>query len=136
MRRHDCMPPPKEHEIQATFIRWVRLAEKTDWRLKLLFAVPNAGRRTRAEAAWMIAEGLRAGVPDIMFPFPAGAFSGLAIEFKRPGGKASDEQTGYMDLLVDAGWFVVICTDTDAAIRTVQDYLKLQKGVPVNGAKG
>ncbi|MFC7515079.1 VRR-NUC domain-containing protein [Herbaspirillum sp. GCM10030257] len=126
MKRHDCMPPPKEHEIQATFICWVRLAEKTDWRLKLLFAVPNAGKRTRAEAAWMLAEGLRAGVPDIMLPFPNGPFVGLAIEFKRPGEKTSEKQDDYIALLVDAGWLVVICTDSDAAVRTVQDYLRMK----------
>lgn len=125
MKRHDCMPPAKEHEIQATFIRWVKLAEKADWRLKLLFAVPNAGRRTRAEAAWMIAEGLRAGVPDIILPYPSGPFVGLAIEFKRPGETTSEKQDEYIPLLVDAGWLVVICTDPEAAIRTVQDYLRM-----------
>ena len=126
MKRHDCMQPPKEHEIQAVFIRWVRLAEKTDWRLKLLFAVPNAGRRTRAEAAWMLAEGLRAGVPDIMLPYPSGPFCGLAIEFKVPGKPTSEKQDEYIDLLLDASWLVVICTDSEAAIRTVKNYMEMQ----------
>jgi hypothetical protein len=120
------MPPPSEHQIQSGFFQWVRLAEKTDWRLKLLFAVPNGGLRSAKTAGMLWAEGVRAGVPDIMFPFPAGPFCGLAIEFKRPRKTTSEAQDEYIDLLINAGWMAVICTDAEAAVRTVQDYLRMQ----------
>lgn len=126
LKRHDSMPPPSEHQIQSGFFQWVRLAEKTDWRLKLLFAVPNGGLRSAKTAGMLWAEGVRAGVPDTMLPVPAGPFCGLAIEFKKPGKTTSDKQDDYIDLLIDAGWMVVICTDAEAAIRTVQDYLRNQ----------
>lgn len=125
MKRHDCMPPPLEHDIQTAFIHWVRLAEKMDWRLQLLFAVPNAAKRNPVVAARMKREGLRAGVPDTMLPYPSGPFIGLAIEFKRPGKTTSESQDEYIPLLVKAGWLVAICTDAEAAIRTVQDYLRM-----------
>jgi hypothetical protein len=112
-----------EHDIQVAFIDWVKRAERTDKRLQLLFAVPNGGQRNKIVAAKLKREGVRAGVPDIMLPCPSKTFSGLAIEFKRPGNTTTEKQDSYIDLLVEAGWFVVICTDAAAAIQTVRDYL-------------
>lgn len=124
MRFSRCQKPvPLEHDIQSAFIEWVRLAEKTDWRLQLLFAVPNGGHRNVVTAVKLKREGVRAGVPDIMLPVACGPFLGLAIEFKRPKKPTTDEQDGYIDRLIDAGWMVVVCTEADAAIRTVKDYL-------------
>lgn len=120
-------PVPYEHDIQAAFIRICRLAEKTSLPLlQLGFAVPNAAKRSKAVSSRMIAEGLRAGIPDWLLPVPCGAFSGLAIEFKRPKtGKTSEAQGDYLDKLATVGWMVVICTCPLAAFRTVQDYLKM-----------
>lgn len=112
-----------EHDIQSAFFRWVRLAEKINPALRLMFAVPNAGKRGYKTAAMMLAEGLRSGVPDMLLPVPRNGFTGLAIEFKKPGGKLSDNQKDFIDLLISENWLVVVMTDTEAAIRTVKDYL-------------
>ncbi|WP_211440969.1 VRR-NUC domain-containing protein [Collimonas humicola] len=120
-------PAPYEHDIQAAFIRLCRLAEKTNLPLlQLGFAVPNAAKRSKAVAARMLAEGMRAGVPDYMLPVPCGAFVGLAIEFKRPKtGRTTEAQDDYIDKLTSVGWLVVVCTCPLAAFRTVQDYLRV-----------
>lgn len=115
-----------EHDIQSAFFKWVKLAEKTNPVLRLMFAVPNAGKRGYKTAAMMIAEGLRSGVPDMLLPVARGGFTGLAIEFKKPGGKLSENQKEFIDLLVKEGWLVVVMTDTEAAIRTVKDYLNIK----------
>lgn len=115
-----------EHDIQAAFFRWVRIAEKQNPVLRLMFAVPNAGKRGYKTAAMMLAEGLRSGVPDMLLPVARGGFTGLAIEFKKPGGKLSDNQKEFIEMMVKENWLVVVMTDTEAAIRTVKDYLSIQ----------
>lgn len=94
--------------------------------LKLMFAVPNAGKRTFKVAAMMIAEGLRKGVLDILFPVARCGFIGLAIEFKKPGKGLTEEQADFAEMLVKEGWLVVVMTDADAAIRTVKNYIGIQ----------
>lgn len=122
-----------EHEIQASFISEIRLLEKLYPVLYLMFAVPNAGKRSFKTAAMLLAEGLRAGVPDIMFPVPGCGFNGLAIEFKRPttpgvrGGRLSDDQVKYINLLTQQNWLVVVLTDAQAAIDTVKNYLGIKR---------
>ncbi len=115
---------PLETTIQSAFVRWCRLAETRLPRLRLGFAVPNGGYRSPTTAARLKDEGVRAGVPDWLLPVASAGFNGLAIEFKRPKGKASPEQVAYMDLLVKEDWLVVVCTDHEAAARTVDDYLR------------
>lgn len=112
-----------EHQIQSAFMDWVRLEEKQDERLKLLFAVPNGGKRNPVTASLLKRAGVRAGVLDIFFPYRTSMFIGLAIEFKSPTGTMADDQKGYADLLTQQGWLVVVRTDTEQAIRTVKRYL-------------
>ncbi len=114
-----------EHQIQCGFIRWVRLASKNDWRLRLLFAVPNGGKRNSLIALKLKKEGTLPGVCDIIFPYPSGGFCGLAIEFKKPKtGKLSENQASYISLLTHAGWLVEVLTDTEIAVQKVQEYLR------------
>ncbi len=113
-----------EHQIQLAFINWVSVARRGDWRLQLLFAVPNGGKRSKVTAAMLKMEGALPGVCDILLPYPSAGFCGLAIEFKRPKtGRLSSHQSDYIDLLTRAGWFVVICTGALEAIDIVKNYL-------------
>lgn len=114
---------PSEHDIQSAFFRWVRIAEKVHPVLCTMFAVPNAGKRGYKTAAMLIAEGLRKGVPDIIFPVARSGFAGLAIEFKKPGGKLSTEQKEFIPRLTSENWLVVVQTDSEEAIRIVKNYL-------------
>lgn len=121
MRKHN--PIPLEHDIQSAFFDWVRLAKNMHPVLKLMFAVPNAGKRSFKTAARMKAEGLVSGVPDVMFPVARRGFNGLAMEFKRPKQTPTENQLEFMDGLQKENWLVVVVTDSEAAIRTVKDYL-------------
>lgn len=115
-----------EHDIQSAFFDWVRLAKNIHPVLKLVFAVPNAGKRGFQVAARMKAEGLISGVPDVLFPAPRNGFTGLAMEFKRPGETPTENQLDFMDGLLKENWLVVVVTDSEAAIRTIRDYLGLR----------
>ncbi len=112
-----------EHAIQSAFFAWVRLAEKMHPVLKLMFAVPNAGKRSFKTAAMMKAEGLRKGVLDVIFPVSRNGFIGLAIEFKKPDEKMTAEQEDYADMLIKENWLVVVMTDQEAAIKVVKNYV-------------
>lgn len=120
---------PSEHQIQAAFFKWVKLAEKVHPVLKLIFAVPNAGKRSFKTAAMMIAEGLRSGVCDVILPVARHGFTGLAIEFKTEGGdkekKLTENQVDFIAGLTSENWLVVVLTDAEEAVRVVKNYLDI-----------
>lgn len=124
------VPVPTEHQIQCAFITWAHLNAKAWPELALLFAVPNGGYRPPRTAAKLAAEGVRAGVPDVLLPVARGGWIGLALEFKRPGGKLSPAQIAYIDRLVHAGWLVLVVDDAQAAAARVRSYLDLAPTIP------
>lgn len=87
---------PTEHEEQKNFVKWFRAG----YPKVLIFAVPNAGQRDHNAASWMRAEGLVAGVPDLIVP----AWT-LGIEFKRiKGSTISEEQYWMESYFKGIGW--------------------------------
>lgn len=60
-----------------------------------LFAVPNGGKRNAREAGRMKAEGVKAGVSDLLLPVARRGFHGLWIEMKapRPQGSRAESLT-------------------------------------------
>ena len=121
---------PSEHQIQAAFIKEIRILEVRYPELKTLFAVPNAAKRSFKLAAMLKAEGMLSGVPDIVLPVARKGFNGLMIEFKKPKtGKLTTAQESYIDLIVKEGWLVVVMTDAQAAIDVVKGYLGITKTI-------
>lgn len=92
---------------------------------RLLFAIPNGGRRSQREAARLKDEGVQAGVPDLMLAVPVAPFHGLFIEMKRADGKGSTspEQRTQQELLARQGYRVETCCGYDEAWDTVAVYL-------------
>ena len=79
---------PTEHEEQKAFVKWFHQG----YPKVLIFAVPNAGQRDHNAASWMRAEGLVAGVPDLIVPEWK-----LAIEMKRIKGSVISEEQYWME---------------------------------------
>ena len=48
--------------------------------LRLLYAIPNARKRSFAMAKFLQAEGMRPGVPDMCLPVAMNGFHGLHVE--------------------------------------------------------
>lgn len=116
-----------EHQIQAAFIKEIRILETRYPELRTLFAVPNAAKRSFKLAAMLKAEGMLSGVPDIILPVARKGFNGLMIEFKKPvTGRLTGSQQLYIDLVVKENWLVVVMTDAQAAIDTVKNYLAIK----------
>ena len=117
-------PVPLESEEQTVLFEWARLQSGRYPELSLLYHVPNGGSRNKAEAGRLRAEGVKAGVPDLCLPVARGGFHGLYIELKRErGGKASEDQRGWLDSLSKQGYFAVICEGWNAAAETITKYL-------------
>ena len=107
---------PLEHEEQKNFVKWFR----QQYRGVRIFAVPNAAMRDYKLAAYLVAEGLTAGVPDLIV-----VEWKLCIEMKRiKGSTISDEQLSWKEYLHNIGWthyFGYGCMD---AINKVKEFRK------------
>ena len=112
-----------ESQTQRAFIKWCRLNEKKFPQLKLLFAIPNGGKRNVITASILKAEGALAGVPDICLPYASNGYTSLWIEFKSPKGVLSPAQKDYIGLLISNGHAVYVCTDWQEAAEIVVKYL-------------
>jgi len=119
---------PLEHDIQvAAFAWWALYANAHKIPEHLLFAVPNAAKMSYRAAAWMKAEGRRAGVSDVFLMIPAGGFHGLIFEFKRPGEKPTPEQEAFLFSVRRHGYNALVVHSTEEFIRAVKAYLAQPK---------
>ena len=121
----------REHEAQAAVIRWADSMRMVEPDLQLLFAIPNAAKRSIGLAARMKSEGLRAGVPDLFLPVPtaddAGNWQhGLFIEMKiRPNRVTETQKTWHTNLKV-LGYRVEVCWSEFEAIQCIKGYLGIK----------
>ena len=90
-----------ERAIQPAIVKALRQHCRFPW-----FAVPNGGKRHVHTAIKLKAEGVRAGVPDLVFILPGGRFAGL--ELKAENGRLSDAQKQFRDeVTAIQGWWNV-----------------------------
>jgi hypothetical protein len=116
-----------EHQIQSAFFGWAELQRKRIPNIEMMFAVPNGGVRHKATAGRLKGEGVKAGVPDVLWPVPRGGYIGLAIEFKSGEGNPTAEQRRRIDGLQKEGWNAVLCWSWESAARVVVGYAGLGK---------
>lgn len=90
---------------------------------KLLFAIPNGGKRTKAEAVILVEEGVVAGVPDLMLAVPRRGYHGMFIEQKYKNAPTSDNQDEMIKNLQEQGYYCVICRSFEQFIQLITDYL-------------
>ena len=116
-----------ESKIQQSFIRWFSLQySKLD---KLLFAIPNGGKRSKITASIMKSEGQKRGVADLFLSIPRNApldnwkKHGLYIETKTDIGKQSKEQKEFQKAVESQGYQYTICRSIEEFIKTINDYL-------------
>ena len=111
-----------EHSIQVACVSWFRwqhsdIAER-------LFAVPNGGRRDATTGAKLKAEGVLAGVADLILLLPSGGYGALLIEMKKNKGKQSPAQKHWENNLTKNGEYkYVVCHSVNEFIKEVEDYI-------------
>lgn len=112
-----------EAKEQEVVFEWARLQKCKYPELDLLYAIPNAGKRSRFEGNNMVKQGLRAGVPDICLPVAKHHWSGLYIELKVGRNKTSELQDEWIEKLRKYGHKVEVCYGAESAINAIKQYL-------------
>lgn len=98
--------------------------EYCDWRKLPIFHIPNGGKRDLHTAQHLKQQGVKAGVPDLCLPIPSNSYHGLYIEMKRAdGGRVTEHQQRWLDLLNSYGYRAVVCHGSQEAIDTIESYL-------------
>lgn len=112
-----------ESRIQRVCVEWFR------WQypqLKLLlFAVPNGGGRSKVEAGILKAEGVTAGVADLLLLYPSKDYHALCIEMKteRKGSKQRETQIAWQEKVESVGYKYIVCRSLDEFQQAIIDYL-------------
>ena len=125
----------EEHNIQAACVRWFNL-QWPEYR-GLLFAVPNGGARSKATAGKLKAEGVVAGVADLILLVPDNyetlatprsgtwyhSIHALCIEMKTEKGRQSPEQKEWAEKVRKYGYRYVVVRSLEEFIAVVNDHL-------------
>ena len=113
-----------ESEEQQALFRWARFASGRYPVLRLMYHIPNEGKRSVSYGARLKAEGLLPGVPDICLPAASGKYHGLYVEMKAGRNTATPDQAAYMERLAEQGYFVAVCYGWQQASELITAYLK------------
>lgn len=110
-----------ESIIQQNCVTWFRL--QYPQLAIMLFAVPNGGLRRRIEAAIMKAEGMTAGVSDLILLVPSKGYHSLCIEMKTEKGRQTERQKQWQRQAERYGNKYVICRSFDEFREEITAYL-------------
>lgn len=112
-----------EHDEQAFVVARAEALAPSVSELRMLFAIPNGGARSKATAGRLKAEGVRPGVSDLFLSVPKGCYHGLYIEMKAISGRASDEQKAWIAAAREYGYRAEVCFGAEAAWLVICEYL-------------
>ncbi len=101
--------------------------------LKLLYHIPNGGKRDRGTAIALKRQGVKAGVPDLHLPVARGGYHGLYIELKVGKNTATKNQKEWIEELLKQGYYATVCYGWEKAAETLINYLEL--GTAKDGLK-
>ena len=114
-------PSDDEHRTQVSCVRWFK--QQYPLFTHNLFAVPNGGRRDAVTGARLKAEGVLAGVADLILLKPNRFYGALLIEMKTRKGKQQQTQREWQQKIIADGYHYVICRSFDDFRREVNDYI-------------
>lgn len=112
----------EESNIQIMCVKYFRYAHPS--LASLLFSVPNGGRRDKVTASIMKAEGVVAGVADLLLFVARGGYHGLCIEMKNEKGRQQDSQKEWQRKVQEQGYKYVVCRSLDSFMEEVEGYLR------------
>lgn len=116
---------------QAALFRWAAFMESRYPELKLLFHVPNGGKRDKLTAAKLKTQGVKPGVPDIELPTARGGYFGLFIELKVGRNKTTVNQDKWLNELAEQGYKTAVCYGWEAASEVIEEYMKQVRTVEI-----
>lgn len=107
----------EESDMQRACVKWFRLQYPSC----VVFAVPNGGARNRVTGAVMKAEGVLAGVADLVIVAPGRVFF---VELKTQDGRLRDTQRDFADAVRRLGHEYAVCRSFDEFRDYVSDWMK------------
>ena len=116
---------PSESDEQMTLFEWCEIYKAKYPELKLLFHIPNGGKRYKSTAIRLKKEGVKSGIPDLMLPVPTISYHGLFIEMKSTDKYAnvSKSQEEWINLLSLNGYKAIVCHGWQQATKEILNYL-------------
>lgn len=93
----------QESTLQTSCVRWFRYQYPN----LVIYAVPNGGSRNVREAQRLKAEGVLAGVADLVVMLPQG--KSIYIEMKVKGNRQTDNQKYFQKKAIALGHNYVVC---------------------------
>lgn len=90
----------------------------------LIFHPANGELRHPGVAGILKAMGVKPGVPDLIWPIARQGFNGMGLELKRKGGKLTDHQKRWAEMLGMENWYVAIAYSYEEAIKVLDWYYK------------
>lgn len=108
-------PHYREQDLQIRCVKWFRITYPAFARLMFHPKNEEAGGRTRASIAK--AEGVQAGVADLMFMIPTQDYFALAIEMKDKNGRMGPQQKIFKRFFEAAGGKYV-------TVRSFEDFVE------------
>ena len=111
-----------EHNTQRLLVTWFR--DRYPHLAAVFFAIPNGGKRGAVTAANLKAEGVLAGVPDLMLATPRNGRAGLFLELKTRTGTVKPEQKAVHEALREQGYAVDVARGYEAAKAVIVGYLE------------
>jgi hypothetical protein len=111
-----------EHDLQSSIIDECNLRANQEPLFGRIFAVPNGGARSVVVGRKLKAEGVKRGVPDLVWPIPRGDYNGLVMELKVGRNKASAEQNEWLEFFESIGWYACVVHDDPAVAMNVLEW--------------
>lgn len=112
-----------EHIEQSRFFAVLRRMEPLYPQVRGAFAIPNGFLDTKSKRIRATREGVLSGVPDVFIPWPTGGFHGLFLEFKKPGGRVTQAQEEYLNLMRSRGYKAQVVFGLREALEALKEYL-------------
>jgi hypothetical protein len=108
-----------EYRIQCACIKWFRYQYPDE----VIFAIPNGGSRNKIEASRLKAEGVLAGVPDVLISAARKGYHALYVEIKNGKiGKLSERQKEMIKKLQSKDYKAVVCRSVEEFVKEVEEY--------------
>lgn len=124
-----------EHNAQVALIGWAKVNRINGRPIAdYMPAIPNGGKRNRFEAYRLKQAGVIPGVSDLFLAYPVGPYHGMWLELKARGGRLTDLQRNWLELMRSVGYHAVCCEGFDEARLAIERYLALSGRVYLNGS--
>ena len=108
----------QESTLQTACVRWFRYQYPN----LIIYAVPNGGNRNVREAKRLKAEGVLAGVADLVVMLPQG--KSIYIEMKVKGNRQTENQKEFQKKAIELGHTYAVCYSFEDFQKVIENQVQ------------